>query len=89
MFVLKSVGMDIEYRSSSRPVFASGVWECSDNRVTDPAGDGFEVVEAQPEQSRQITVLAFRKRFTRGEKAAMEFAASTAAPVFLSMPIIS
>jgi hypothetical protein len=75
MFLLKSLNTGQEFQSSTRPVLVSGVWECSDNRVTDPAGNGFEVVEVGAVRSRQITVLAFRKRFTRSEKAAMEFAA--------------
>lgn len=75
MFILKQLLNGAERESEQRPVLVSGVWECGSFRVTDPTGTDYEVVEVVAAQARQITGLAFRKRFSRGEKAAMELAA--------------
>lgn len=75
MFFLKDVESGQEQVSPVLPVWISGVWECSSFRVTDISGTQYEAVERAEETGRKITGLAFRKRFTRSEKAQMEIAA--------------
>lgn len=75
MYKLKELLTGAERELEHRPVWVNGIWECGSFRVTDPAGTDYQVVEVVAVQNRQITGLAFRKRFTRAEKAAMELAA--------------
>lgn len=75
MFILKSLVTGEERDSEQKPMLVHGIWECGSFRVTDPMGTDYEVVEIVAAQKRQITGLAFRKRFSRTEKAVMELAA--------------
>lgn len=75
MWQIKNIETGEEIACDVKPVHMQGVWECGSFRITDPGATAFEVIELPEVQDRRITVLAFHKRFSRTEKAAIELAA--------------
>jgi hypothetical protein len=76
MYKIKQIEGGAVFTVSAAPVLVGGIWECGDQRFTDPSGTEYEVIEATaPFIDKRITRLAFRKRFTQEEKVSIEMAA--------------
>lgn len=52
------------------PVWSNGIWECGDQRFTDPAGTDYAPVHA----ARRVSPVEFRLLFTAQERVAIKAA---------------
>lgn len=61
---------------AAAPFFSAGIWECGDQRFTDPSGAEYSPIESAP----KVSPVEFRLLFTAGERVAIT-AARTSDPV--------
>lgn len=73
---IKHIASGEVFTVAATPFFSSGVWECGDQRFTDPSGTEYSLIESAP----KVSPVEFRLLFTAAERVAIT-AARTSDPV--------
>lgn len=79
MSQIKHIASNTIITVSSEPVYNSGVWDCGDQRFSDPAGDQYEIVSINTPV--KISVIEFKLLFPKERRVAINAARATNATI--------
>jgi len=75
MYQIKHIASNTIINVSSEPIFRGGVWDCGDQRFSDPAGDQYEIVPVNVPAT--ISVITFKLLFPIANRVAINAARAT------------
>ncbi len=75
MYQIKHISSNTIINVASEPFLSGGIWDCGDQRFSDPVGDQYEIVPISA--PAKISVIEFKLLFPVANRAAIHAARST------------
>jgi len=75
MYQIKHIMSNTIINVASEPVYSRGVWDCGDQRFSDPAGDQYEILSTKVPAT--ISVITFKLLFPIANRVAINAARAT------------
>lgn len=75
MYQIKHIMSNTIINVASEPVYSRGVWDCGDQRFSDPAGDQYEILSTNVPAT--ISVITFKLLFPIANRVAINAARAT------------
>lgn len=79
MYQIKHISSNTIINVASEPFLSGGIWDCGDQRFSDPAGDQYEIAPVNVPAT--ISVITFKLLFPIANRVAINAARSTNATI--------